>query len=501
MIRAYLRRLRWIHAAPGLILIALLAWGLASPLGSSPDDDFHLASTWCASVSPDANCGEGTEAYNREVPSALLHSACYLPDTEQSAGCQYSEVDFDPTVTELSERGNFVGGYPPVYYAVMGAFVGPDIQVSAVVMRVVSSLVFVALTTALFLLLPLRLRPTLVWGWLITSVPLTMYLIPSNNPSSWAIIGVGSAWIALLAYFESSGRRQLGLAIVFGLSTVIAAGARGDAAVYVAMGIVVVLFLAFTRTRRFLVLSILPLAFLVVCVVFFLTAQMVLSASNGFGGPAVAGPTGEAPNLLSLAALNLLHLPNLWSGVFGTWALGWFDVALPPIVAFGSLAVFVAAAFTGFGSLGRRKALGLAAIGLGLIVLPVYVLTRGGDMVGVEVQPRYLLPLIVMFAGLLMLRAGTRSIAFTRGQRILIVITLSVANFVALHTTMRRYVTGTDDQGLDLNAGLEWWWNTPLSPMLVLVIGSAAFAGAVTILVREVTRTSASPLLTSTVNP
>ena len=36
-----------------LALVAVgLAWSLASPAGSSPDDDFHLASIWCATGDP-----------------------------------------------------------------------------------------------------------------------------------------------------------------------------------------------------------------------------------------------------------------------------------------------------------------------------------------------------------------------------------------------------------------------------------------------------------------
>jgi hypothetical protein len=120
-------------------------------------------------------------------------------------------------------------------------------------------------------------------------------------------------------------------------------------------------------------------------------------------------------------------------------------------------------------------------------VVPVFVLTRGGDIVGEQVQPRYLLPLIVLFAGLLVLQAGRRPVQFTRGQVILVVVTLSIVQAVALHTTMRRYITGQDHGGLNLNSGIKWWWDIPVSPMAVLIVGSLCYAGLVWILAWEVT--------------
>ena len=43
----------------------------------------------------------------------------------------------------------------------------------------------------------------------------------------------------------------------------------------------------------------------------------------------------------ALAAYNLLMLPFLWTGVWGTWALGWFDTGLPAIVPWAAAAAFI----------------------------------------------------------------------------------------------------------------------------------------------------------------
>ena len=124
-----------------------------------------------------------------------------------------------------------------------------------------------------------------------------------------------------------------------------------------------------------------------------------------------------------------------------------------------------------------------------LIALPLYVLQAGGDRVGQEVQPRYLLPLIVLFAGVALLttESGPR-IRVTRLQGWLLASALAGADFVALQVTMRRFITGIDGASIDLGAGAEWWWSGFVSPNVVWIVGSLAFAGLVAAAVPLLTR-------------
>ncbi len=68
----------------------------------------------------------------------------------------------------------------------------------------------------------------------------------------------------------------------------------------------------------------------------------------------------------------------------------------------------------------------------------------------------------------------------------LIVFALSVSNFVSLQTNIRRYVTGIDEAGLNLDSGREWWWDTPISPNAVWLLGSLFFTAMLILLIREV---------------
>ncbi len=483
-------RFRWVFLAPILAFVALSAWAFSSPIGAGPDDDYHLVSIWCGGDGSE-QCAEGSDEATRVMPSAFQNVACYAQDGARSAACQddvWSTWDSD--TIELS-RGNFGGEYPPVYYATMNLFAGSDMQVSALAMRIINAALFISLATALVLLLPSARRSTLLWGWLIALVPLGMFLIPSNNPSGWAVTGVGTAFLALLGWFESDGRRRWALAVLYLLGMVMAGGARGDAAVYAFGATLVVVVLTWAPTREWWRLAVLPGVGFAIAVLFFSIAGQSGTGSIGFTGggsatiPVAGDATGEEAPLsgFSLAAYNLLMLPFLWTGVWGSWGLGWLDTQMPAIVPWAATAAFIVVAFAGFGRLSGRKAFALSGVLVVLIALPVYVLTVGGDKVGANLQPRYLLPLIVLMIFLVLFDPERRSLRFTRSQTLVVLVALVGANLVALQVNIRRYVTGADQQGLNLDAGAEWWWEgLPLGPTAVWVIGSLAYAGLLAVL-------------------
>jgi hypothetical protein len=489
-------RFRLIFIAPALALIALVAWALASPMGASPDDDFHLVSTWCANAAKTADCEPGTSANSRVVPESLVKAPCFAHKTTVSGACQ-NKFSLSPKPDDLTTRGNFDHSYPPVFYATMNLFVGSNILVSVFLIRLVNIILFVGLTVALFVLLPRDRRPTLVWSWVITTVPLGLFLIASNNPSAWAIIGIGTAWLALLGYYETAGRRKILLGILFAIASVMAAGSRGDSAIYSVIGIGVVLFLVFTPTKKFLLNAILPAVLAVVSVLFFLSARQTLSGVNGFSGTAgISNSAADAAvsagpvNPLGLLFSNIVQAPSLWGGIFGqSWGLGWIDTPVPALTGLGGIACFVAVVFVGLRRLSFRKGLAVAGVGVVLWLLPVYVLTRGSDPVGQQVQPRYLLPLIVLFAGLAVMSArGIVPFRLGRAQWIVIAATLSVGQCLALYFTMRRFVNGNEPGGFNLDQAEKWWWAIPFPPMLVFAIGSLAYAALIVVLLRDLNR-------------
>jgi hypothetical protein len=61
----------------------------------------------------------------------------------------------------------------------------------------------------------------------------------------------------------------------------------------------------------------------------------------------------------------------------------------------------------------------------------------------------------------------------TRAQIFIVGIGLFVANGIALHLNTRRYTTGMDVMGVNLDEGIEWWWDGfPFSPNTVWLIAT-----------------------------
>jgi hypothetical protein len=480
---------RLLIVAPILALIALTAWVFASPIGSSPDDDFHLASIWCANSADTAACLPGPTASERVVPSEIKNSSCYAYRPNVSAACENQYLDKGSKPSVVTSRGNFKNNYPPVYYATMSALVGPNIPVSVLLMRMLNAVLLVGLTTGLFLLLPRNRRSVLLWAWMLTTVPLGLFLIASNNPSSWAITGIGTAWLALLGYFETTGRRRVGLGVLFAVSGLMAAGARGDAALYLVLSILVVGGLTFARERAYLLRAILPAVMIVVAVYFFFSSQQSSVTSSGLGS--APGAHSAPINTTTLLFKDFINVPSLWAGIFGTWNLGWLDTVVPSVVAFAGIVAFVGIGFSGLRRLWWQKAVAVGVVFVALWLIPTYVLVKGGNSVGQNVQPRYLLPLIVVFAGLLLLTRANDGMKINRTQAVIVVAGLAIGQSLALYYNLHRYIDGADGHNFNLDVGMKWWWSMPIPPMAVWVVGSIAFAAMLVVLVREARRSDA----------
>lgn len=495
MPRPEIASLRWRLASfilvPVLAFMALMAWGLSSPVGSSPDDDFHLASIWCGHGDNESGCEPATDPAQRIVTRDLvIDSVCFAFNPDSSASCQGDDFGVNPDDTIQSPRGNFTGLYPPVYYFVMSLFAGDNIENSVLLMKLVNSFLFVGLTAALFWLLPLNRRQTLVWSLLVSLVPLGMFIIPSTNPSGWAVLSAGTLWLALVGFLESTGRRRIGLGVIALIATLMGAGSRADSAIYSGLAVAIALLLTWRRSREWMLAAIVPIAVLIIAVFFFFSAGQGDAISVGLVPD--QGSLVDSPVVLAVA--NLIKIPGLWAGVFGFTGLGWLDTIMPASVWFAGLAAFSGAALIGLGTRVPRKGIAVAVVIVSLVVIPTVLLVQSNSMVGSNVQPRYILPLMVILAGLVLFQSAESRIRIAPVQKWIIVAALALSNAIALHTNIRRYVTGADVQSVDLDQRPEWWWNIPFSPMFVWVVGSLAFT-AILVIVGSRTWNAPKPVL------
>jgi hypothetical protein len=131
---------------------------------------------------------------------------------------------------------------------------------------------------------------------------------------------------------------------------------------------------------------------------------------------------------------------------------------MPQVVLMGTMTVFVGVTFLAVKSADKKKTVALLVAVAALWVMPLYLLQLGGFLAGEGVQPRYLLPLMLILLGVINLTPSGLPILSDRGRLWFVVIALSLANGIALHTNIRRYTTGIRVQGFNLDSPREWWW-------------------------------------------
>jgi predicted membrane protein DUF2142 len=463
----------------GLIafFVALGSWAVASPVGASPDEDFHLVSTWCAHGLREGVCEAGTSDQTRMVPGYLTGQECYAFKSLQSAACQFDRGR--QTALVESSRGNFDGLYPEVFFWVNGWFVSDDISGSVIAMRLFNALLYLGFFAAVFIAVPAGLRRAMVGAALVTSVPLGMFIIPSLNPSSWGMLAAATVMVCVLGYLTARTRRQqIQCAVLAALALLIGAGARADAAMFaiIAIGAAVIMTLRWNKeyAKRLIVPGVLVALAIPAYLLPGQSSHADLNASTG---------AFELRHLLSI----MVDLPSLWIGGLGTWGLGWLDTGMPPLVWVSTWSVFVGVLLLAITGRRGQHAIAIALMAAAVVAIPAYVQYLSGYLVGSVIQPRYILPLLTILGVVALVRVRGTAFRLTNGQRWFVVVLLAAANAVALHANLRRYITGTDVTSYDLDRDAEWWWMTFVSPMALWIVGSLAFLAGAALVTREFT--------------
>lgn len=458
-------------------LLALGVWAIASPPGATPDEEFHLPSIWCAWGATDGVCEPGPTPDTFLVPWAITSEDCYTFNVQTAASCRDTQPG-DTMVEHPRARTNADGLYPPFYYATARVFVSSNAIASVYAIRLANLLLAIALAAAIIVLTRRTIGPALPIALLATMVPSGLFFVSSVNPSGWAYTGVGLYWAALIGMARAPDRaRRAGLGAIALVTALIAASARADAAVFIVL-VTIACLLADAQLRRLVGRHWKPIVAVVgaLAIALAVYATAVAQIRAGLGSPGMLGEPVYPRNLILLYQ-NALNLPTLIAGSLGTWPLGQVDAYTPTLTWFLAISVFAAVIVLGFGSDYREKRLSVGLIALALVAIPLFILQRGGLPVGTGLQPRYFLPLLPALVGLALLhRYGREPFWIVRGQAWLLAGALSIAQAVALHSVMRRYITGSDVGDWNLARNVEWWWSWAPSPMVVWLVGSIAFA-------------------------
>ncbi|WIY82633.1 DUF2142 domain-containing protein [Propionimicrobium sp. PCR01-08-3] len=446
------------------------AWAWSSPVGSGPDDDYHMASIWCPTPLETSGCLAGYDDSGNaiiHIPNSIGPRACYAQHPDESGGCQ-RDVEREVQTTRVDN-----GGYPGGYYDFMHWFVGPDTHQSVYSMRVFNVILAGLLFAATAAVSGKSARLPVIGGMIVGLVPLGIFLVASVNPSAWAIIGVAVAWGSTHALIapHSARWKRIGAVLLLLLGATIAAVSRGDAGAFVVVVTAGYLILQYRRGAPRIAIFGVVLASLIGLIGFMSAGQ----SASGLTQPWIDGGSLTG---FSLLIRNIRDLPLLFGGMFGyQWGLGWLDTSLPSITAVAMLMVVGGILFVGTQRISWRKGLILMMLFGAASALALWTLQLSNTTVGNQVQPRYLLPLILVFCMVLFVdeNHSERSIHFPVATRWLVWTFLVIAQCFALQRNIRRYITGIDVDGFNLNVAVEWW-EAPVQPMTLWVLGTLGFA-------------------------
>ena len=174
-----------------------------------------------------------------------------------------------------------------------------------------------------------------------------------------------------------------------------------------------------------------------------------------------------------------LTLMNLFGGNYG---LGSSDTPLSDFVVFSGVASLFLIIYTTAQRVSKRNWLIVFLMSTLLVLL-----TLRADLGDVGTSGRYILPLYLTCLITYLASVETsfsRPLITSRTISRILVFTLTLGNSIALHQTMRRYITGVDVIGWNLNKNAEWWWTIGPSPMTIWMLGTIAFGVTATLVLQ-----------------
>ncbi|MCF2705936.1 DUF2142 domain-containing protein [Arcanobacterium haemolyticum] len=452
-----------------------LGWVLASPLGGSPDEDYHMGSIWCprpAGESCDTKTVNGVEEVL--VPEAVAQSStCHAFHPENSAACTAGFSDDHDAYSSRYDAGN----YPKEYYRFHHLFVGESVTKSVLIMRTINLGIAVALVAGVCVLLKPRYRSRYLLAILVSWVPMGVYYVASVNPSSWSITGTYVYAGALFASLTSDGTRKkyasLGLALVGAL---LCAFSRGDSATFMfVVSIAMLLGIEWDIWR-------LPQKLFAALVSLW---GLYVMFGGGQAGIVSSSESSSQRSILDVALRSVLQFPDYLAAFYGRGrGPGWFDTSLDTgPIAIVAVGIGAAALVISLRRITWRKFLAMGAIAGAIFGMPFLTTLQGVQPEFVMYQPRYMLPLLAVFFFLAFVLDDSEEPVFTLPQLVFVLFSLVSVYSLALKRVLWRYVSGLDkpEPLFNINFDNEWWWNINISPLFVWI--SSTFAIVVALFV------------------
>jgi len=447
----FFSRVKMTMIAPFLLFICLSSWSVSAPINSGLDPTFHLANIWCGwgeSAGKCENSGLRSYGYAADVPSALH-------------GLDSSD---------LKEQEIAQSDAKSLFYSVMRIFVSENVTASILMMRLFQSLITSLMFWSLLHFSKKKMRTAIVSAWTFTVVPIVISTVSQTTPRSWAYLSGMSSWAYLMLALERNRNRQPSskLWILYSFSVFLAISSRWDATLFVAFSSALILAIHFLKedkiaVRTFVWFAAGGTALLVIARMIF--PRLASYTAFNFGSTFTSGKT----------IFQLIHIPeNIADGL----GLGVRLVDLGPnLIGIIGVMLFAYALSRSLTNSNIFQVLSVVSTAV-FIFLAMYRITLNWPE---QIGPSgvYVVQLLTVMLGLsIALSDHDQDFLLKVSHRTMFISLLAITHALALFSRMEWAVRPNNELNdtyfnLSLNGG--WWWNSPIGPNVVYLMGALAF--------------------------
>lgn len=434
------------------MFLLFATWAISSPVGSSNDETYHLASMWCSGQG-DSDC---------RVPKFIAAAPCFSEKPSWTPSCRWSSDEKLVSTTRFLPLNSELR---LVYYRFGGLIFNDDLESSVIRLRLINSLIATLMFGAAIFLGWGRLSRAFLIAFCATAVPLGLFLIPSVNPQSWLYIGSFSSWVLIwLALTEENKQRSIWVFIFALFAVSLTVTSRADGPLILSVITISVSVLAW-KEKKLIQRRLLPALISGAILLIWKNSQIVGALKNSL--------VEEGSGFFS-PYYTMHNLPRMIEFYFGDFAtrIGDSDTGMPPLVVLGALFIFVVWLMWALRSVGRPQ--GLVAFGLLsiLIFLPVLVLNNAAYQIGGLFLPRYMWPFLFGFVFVLSSNSRDKLNRLSFGEAALLICAFIPSVTAAQFVLIKRYTVSAASTSWDLNADELWWWSSGPSPLLTVALGA-----------------------------
>jgi hypothetical protein len=463
---------------PFFLLILGLCWTFASPIGSAPDEDFHLTTIWCLKGENNL-CNFGVDD-SRKVP-ALWSSwpPCYVnwPNSDKSAEC-LTNLEL-PLQLVATNRYSRPGEDPVLFYQVMNSFAGDNPINSVNFMRFFNVLISSFLFFLAIYVAPFIVKRALILSWGLVLIPIGIFNIASTNPSSWTITGIGTLWAFLLSLiFHRNSRTNMFYLSITGvlLSLIISLGSRNDSKIYVLVTFIAVILLFITKKW---VLGRIKLKIFLLVILISITLTVLWKFTSNFMNAYWYYPSAVIENDQPNAFIALfLEFPSFFLGLLGgqipsndlnngdlfenfAYGISWSDFSFPSIVGILLGICFISVISISINKSSLPKMFSLAIIFFTIVAIIIYIRGVYPEVNDSQITPRYILPLFLLLVGLALLSTTTNNSLLGPVHSLVITTLLTIGGSIAWLVTISRFTIGPNAAFTNFYQSPEWWGLSP----------------------------------------